>query len=43
MQYYSETLLVTSYCDNVDLPSQGSELEGLASLILNGYSKVDAL
>ena len=35
--------MVTSYCDNVDLTSQGSELEGLASLILNGYSKVDAL
>jgi hypothetical protein len=38
-QNYSETPLVTSYCDDVVLPSQRSEVQGWVSLILDGYFK----
>ena len=40
MQY--EARHVVSYCEDVVLPSQWSEVEGRVSLILNGYFKVDA-
>lgn len=42
MQNDSETPQATSYCDDVVLQFQRSEVQGSVSLILDGYFKVDA-